>query len=130
MRLSNNNSYSLLKNALDASYLQGKTIANNISNVNTKGYKRRYVTFDEALNDAESSIEMKKSSDKHMNFDDNSTGIKVNVDESSSMKEDGNNVDIESEIVSQVSNSLMYDSLISEINSRILMRRSVIKGGR
>ena len=41
--------YELIKRALDVSDLRGKAIANNIANINTKGYKRINVTFEETL---------------------------------------------------------------------------------
>ena len=43
---SSSQTYKLLQKALDASSLRSKTSANNIANVNTKGYKKYYVTFE------------------------------------------------------------------------------------
>ena len=70
---------------------------------------------------------MRKTNSKHLGI--SSTDIEVKRDKSSSMREDGNNVDIESEMTSAASNSLMYDALVKEANSRFNMRSSVIKGG-
>lgn len=46
------NTYDIIKMGLDATNLRSQTIANNIANINTEGYKRHYVTFEETLNDA------------------------------------------------------------------------------
>lgn len=119
--------YSLIKRGMDVTTLSGKVINNNISNVNTKNYKRQYVNFDEALQNEKSKDLMRKTNSKHLGI--SSTDIEVKRDKSSSMREDGNNVDIESEMTSAASNSLMYDALVKEANSRFNMRSSVIKGG-
>ena len=37
--------YGLMKMGLDATELRNRTIANNIVNINTPNYKRKYVTF-------------------------------------------------------------------------------------
>ncbi|NLB63278.1 MAG: flagellar basal body rod protein FlgB [Fibrobacter sp.] len=41
-----------LKKSLDAASLRGKAIANNIANVNTPGYRRIEVAFEDKLKDA------------------------------------------------------------------------------
>lgn len=105
--------YQLIKKALDVSSLRSRIIANNLANVNTPGYKRLYVSFEDALNNVEQNKE-----------------IKVKRDYSSSVREDGNNVDIDNEIVNNTANTLMYNALINQVNTRIQMRTLVIKGGR
>ncbi|WP_138202653.1 flagellar basal body rod protein FlgB [Haloimpatiens lingqiaonensis] len=130
MRIENVNTYNLLKKSLDAASLRSKVISNNLANINTKGYKRRYVTFEENLKNAEDGLNMKKTSEKHLAQGGDWLNMEIKKDNQTSMREDGNNVDIDSEIVNQSANTLMYDALTVEINNRILMRRSVIKGGR
>ena len=41
--------YGLMKMGLDATELRNRTIANNIVNINTPNYKRKYVTFEDSL---------------------------------------------------------------------------------
>lgn len=103
--------YNLIKSGLNAADLRGKTIANNIANENTPGYKRKYVSFEETLNniDSEAKIEVKE---------DNSTSVRT----------DGNNVDLENEKVNQAANTLMYNSLVSITNVKLEMTKSVITG--
>ncbi|EHJ29967.1 flagellar biosynthesis protein FlgB [Clostridioides difficile] len=94
---------------LDATNLRSQTIANNIANINTEGYKRHYITFEETLNDTMPKIEEKT---------DNSKGLRV----------DGNNVDIEEEKVNQAMATLQYNALISFANGKIAMTKSIISG--
>lgn len=121
--------YDLIKKSLDAASTRADVISNNISNINTAGYKRKYVTFEDTLKQSINNVTMKKDNSLHMD-DGNSFGeISVKEDTSSSMKTDGNNVDIDSEMANQAQNTLMYDALISQTNSRISARRYIITGG-
>lgn len=101
--------YELIKVGLDATNLRSKTIANNIANINTAGYKRRYVEFEENLKRAQIKFEEK-------------------VDKESEIRMDGNNVDIEKEKVDQAETSLQYNALITLANNKISMTKSVISG--
>ncbi|MBN1128922.1 MAG: flagellar basal body rod protein FlgB [Chitinispirillaceae bacterium] len=42
----------MIKNSLDAAMLRTRTVANNIANVNTPGYKRVEVSFEQQLREA------------------------------------------------------------------------------
>jgi len=123
------NTYNLIKKRMDVSVLQQKVTAHNISNINTKGYKRFDVVFDKTLNDNKD-ISIKVTDKKHFSSSEFDDGIRVVRDESSSMRKDGNNVDIDNEMVKLASNTLMYNALVSEIRNRFSMRDFVIKGGR
>lgn len=121
--------YNLLKKGMDACTFRNKVISNNISNINTKGYKRFDVVFEETLK-ASSQPNIKTSNEKHIKNIENSGDIKLVRDESSSMRNDGNNVDIDNEMINLSANSMKYYALVSEMNSRFSMTRSVIKGGK
>lgn len=122
--------YNLLKEGLNASSLRSKVIANNISNINTSGYKRYYVNFEDALKDSTKDIDMKTTKVKHMKAVDSSNPISIEQDNTTSTRQDGNNVDLDNEMVNQSANSLMYDALVTQINSRISLEKYVINEGR
>ena len=103
--------YNLMKMGLDATELRSRVIANNIANINTAGYKRKYVTFEETLTG-----ELKDAK------------IEVKAEKNTSMREDGNNVDLENEKVNQAATTLEYNALISLTNTKISMAKSVISG--
>lgn len=124
------NVYNLLKEGLDASSLRGKVIANNIANLNTQGYKKYTVSFEENLNKSIDDISLKTTNDKHIKDDSTDGDIRVQQDTSGSMREDGNNVDVDNEMANQAANTMMYNALISQVNSRISLERYIIKDGR
>ncbi|WP_180375503.1 flagellar basal body rod protein FlgB [Clostridium thermarum] len=121
--------YDLVKKGLDAASLRSKVISNNIANVNTKGYKRYYVSFEDTLKDTMNKVELQKSDDLHLDGKDKPATISVKQDTSTSMREDGNNVDIENEMTNQAANTLMYNALITQVNSKLSMTRYVITSG-
>ncbi|MBK1812928.1 flagellar basal body rod protein FlgB [Clostridium sp. YIM B02505] len=123
---SDNYTYNLIKRGLDVSSLRSKVIANNMANINTAGYKRNTVSFEDTLKDVSNDIQ----NTGYTNVDENSFGqVKLDKDTSSSMRVDGNNVDLESEKVNQAANTLLYNALITQANSKISMTRYVITGG-
>lgn len=120
--------YNLLKKGLDASSLRSRAISNNIANINTKGYKRQYVSFEESLKENIDNVSLKTEDDKHIQHGTEYGEIKTGTDNSSSMREDGNNVDMDNEMVNQAANTLMYNALVTQANSRLSMERYVING--
>ncbi|MBV4419146.1 flagellar basal body rod protein FlgB [Clostridium tyrobutyricum] len=118
----------LLSGGLDAASARSSAISNNIANINTKGYKRQYVTFEENLKQSMDNIQLKQDDTRHIGLGNDPGSITTNTDNSTSMRDDGNNVDINVETVNQAANELMYNSLITLENNRLSMRKSVIMG--
>jgi len=126
--VNNDNTYNYIKQGLNISTIKGKAISTNIANINTAGYKKIQVSFKETLTNKEN-INLKETNNKHMSTDGFKNGIKITRDESTSMREDGNNVDLDIEKVNQAANTLMYNALVSQANSRLSTARYVITGG-
>lgn len=120
--------YEIIKKGLDASSERSNVIANNISNINTKNYKRRYVSFEETLKQNNEELNLKISNEKHLSDGASMGEITVKQDKTSSMRDDGNNVNLELEKVNQAANTLMYNAMISQLNNRISQKRIVING--
>jgi flagellar basal-body rod protein FlgB len=126
--------FTLLKKSLNASAERSRVIAHNIANVNTKGFKASKVVFEDKLNSIlnNESIGLKTTASNHIN--DGSTlstlQSEVKKDKSTSMRIDGNNVDIDNEMTNLAANTILYNALVSQANSKISMRRYVISEGR
>lgn len=116
----NTDSYNLLKQGIKASTVRGEAIANNIANVNTKGYKKFSVVFEENLQkSSDTSINLNKTDDKHISTTGNVGEISLVRDESTSMNADGNNVDIEVEKINQAANTLKYNALVQLASGKL-----------
>lgn len=104
----------LLEKALDASLLKNETIADNIANVDTPGYKRKDVRFEEFLRNAQ-------------NTDSIEPEVVTEYD-SLNYRKDGNNVDIDAEMAEMAKNTIRYNVLISRMNGKFRDMRTVMKG--
>lgn len=126
----------LLEKAINASSLRNEAISQNIANVDTPGYKRKAVAFEEYLSGAmdQSSFKGQRTDPRHIpiggsNIDD--VEIKVTQDnQSMSVRLDGNNVDIESEMAAMAKNTIKYNALVQMLNSGYQRLKSVISEGR
>ncbi len=80
----------LLSKLLDLTATKNKVIANNIANVNTPGYKKSNVSFEKELLKAVES----KDINKIQNLKES-----VTVSQATGTRKDGNNVDLDQELV-------------------------------
>lgn len=124
----------MLEKGLDASALRNKVIADNLANVDTPGYKRSEVLFEEELRKAmgrETGLTGKLTHDRHIPFGSNAefnVAAKVVRSEDTSMRNDGNNVDIDREMAALAKNSIMYTALAQELNGEFQKMKMAING--
>ena len=126
----NDDTYALLKSGIKASDVRAKVIANNMANINTKNYKRFNAVFEENLKkeNGESDFELKRTKSAHFVSGNSKTdNISIEQDKSTSMRSDGNNVDLDIEKVNQAANTLKYNALISKINGKFNDLKMVMK---
>jgi len=122
--------YNLIKLGIKASNVRAKAIANNMANINTKDYKKFNVVFEENLKkeDNTSGLELKRTNSAHFaSGNSENDNILIEQDKSTSMRSDGNNVDLDIEKVNQAANTLKYNALIANINSKFNELKTVIK---
>lgn len=114
-----------LERALDAAWTRNEVVSQNIANVDTPGYKRKTLKFEEFLN-----AEMKTGKIDHGQTELSGLGMVVTTDDAAtSYRIDGNNVDIERESALMAMNNLKYNTLIQRISGQFTTLRSVIRGG-
>lgn len=104
----------LIQRAMSAAMLRQKLLANNIANADTPGYKR----FDLALQQAIQAT------------DERSTARSIYQEKGTSLRVDGNNVDIEQEMAAVAENSLYYESLATSLSKQMSSLRYLITEGR
>lgn len=125
------NYINVLDRAADASWLRNQAITNNISNVDTPGYKRQDVAFEEVLAKALGrnryvSMDAKVNSLQNGRLRRLSPVVYKDYDEVS-YRLDKNNVDIENENVMLAENQLKYQGLITSINQDFSNLKTVMK---
>lgn len=101
-----------LKKQLDASALNHRVIANNVANVNTPDFKKNVVKFQEALRQAlkKDALRLAVSKPRHIGTPPILTEVKPQVEKvkETTMGYNGNNVDMEEEMVNMAANTLLY----------------------
>lgn len=122
--------YNLLKKSIDVATMRSRVSANNIANVNTKGYKSYHVSFEDTLKNSEDTLEMKTDNSRQIDPTPDEGTARVEQDTDHSMNADGNNVDIENEMVNQAANALMYNAMVQQLNGKLQTTKYVINGGR
>ncbi|SFH51535.1 flagellar basal body rod protein FlgB [Pisciglobus halotolerans] len=121
------NNLGLIKNAMDAAQLRQEMISSNIANVNTEGYKVNKVEFESLLQDATNGVAMKTTNQRHFGGENLSDVVpRVEKRTGTTVKDNGNNVDIEVEMLDQYTNSIYYDALVNQLNTQYAMLKSVI----
>lgn len=125
------NYINVLDRAADASWLRNQAITNNISNVDTPGYKRQDVAFEEVLAKALGRNRY-QSMDAKVNSIQNGrlrrlSPVVFQDYEGFSYRLDKNNVDIENENVMLAENQLKYQGLITSITQDFANLKTVLK---
>lgn len=116
----------VLDKAADASWMRQEAISNNIANVNTPGYKRQDVAFEDSLQEAISNSRYRSTDEKVANLSKADLRIRSYTDSSGfSYRLDGNNVDIDTENAALARNQLKYNALIDSINHEFSMIKAV-----
>ncbi len=110
----NSSDIPLLTKSLDAGMLRNKAIANNIANVNTPGYKRLEVSFEDELKKALDRGKLKgmRTDDKHLDLgkmDIGSLSPKIKRPVDPTLPSGVNNVDIDSEMAKLAENQILYN---------------------
>jgi flagellar basal-body rod protein FlgB len=112
---------SALEVAIKGTESRQSVLANNLANVNTPNFKRSDVSFQGALASA------LQSSNGDPSVVDN-TAFTTSSDSSTSMRADGNNVDVDVESANLAKNQLLFDSVMAIDTKRLHTMDQAITG--
>ncbi len=115
----------VLSKSLDASAARQKAIANNIANVETPGYKRSSVSFE---NELKRILERKRGHDLRKGLQELTPTRQT--DTISPCKPDGNNVNIDAEIADLAKTQGNYKASVTLLEAKIALLRTAISGGK
>jgi flagellar basal-body rod protein FlgB len=118
-------SFTVLQKSLDALWTKQKVISSNIANLDTPGYKSRSVIFEDVLNNA---LSIKDDSGFQKRID--SISPKIVRNDSTSMREDGNNVDIDEQSIELTRLMIQYEYMSKAFSSDISRLKYAINEGR
>ncbi|SDN20592.1 flagellar basal body rod protein FlgB [Acetanaerobacterium elongatum] len=121
MSLLGGTSFNLLQQSMDAVWTKQLVTMQNLANVETPGYKAKYVGFETVFK------KLIGSNDDKLYPQIQAT---VKEDTATSMREDGNNVDPEKENLELLRAQIQFDYLQSKMNYRFNSLEHVISEGR
>ncbi len=121
-----------LSRGLEAAGLRQKVLANNIANVNTPNFKRSEVVFEtllakELYGDDSGRLNMVRTNDKHlpMNSEGGARAAMVQ-DNTTTMRTDNNNVDIDVEMANLAKNQIYYNAMAQSIGGYFTKMKNII----
>lgn len=125
---------SVLEQSLAAASLRHKVISNNIANVNTPGFKKSEVAFESLLQSALDGTQLRMTSTNEKHFQIARSPLQVtptmNTITDTSMRTDGNNVDVDIEMAELAKNNIYYNAVAQQLGQHFSGLKTVINGGR
>jgi flagellar basal-body rod protein FlgB len=127
----------MLKNAMDGAGAAHSAIANNIANVNTPNFRRADVSFKEALARTEATagdpdeLGLTLTSDRHIPVggpqDAQPFSVTTTVDDTTQMRVDGSNVDVDQEMAKLSLNSAYAQTMGQLLQNQYSRLRQAIQ---
>src|SRR5579864_2131532 len=118
-----------LQAALSGLAARQRTIANNVANVDTPGFKASEVNFEDVLNQAVSRGASGSNSGSRVDQAALDAQMRTpTLIDSTSTRADGNNVDIDQQMEMLSEANLNYSALTQVMSTRLGILRGVIKG--
>ena len=130
----NSSNFNYLPRAMTAASIRQEVIANNLANVNTPNYKKSVVEFEELLareiygEEPDGKLKLVRTHDKHLPPEDLPFHAepKIVEDNSTTMRVDDNNVDIDIEMASLAKNQLYYNAIVTEFGGHVSRLKNAI----
>lgn len=107
-----------------------KVISSNIANINTPNYKTKDLVFEDELQNANGKVlELKQTDFKHLSNINAISNSNPKLVEVGGLEEqnDGNNVNLDSQMSEQAKNKMIFDAIQSSIKRDSKLFRSVIE---
>ena len=135
MSILNSRPITLLERSLDAASMRSKVLSNNIANIDTPNFKRSDVSFEQTLQDVLSgqTLTGRTTDPRHIpigNASIEDARPSVYTDNTTSLRTDGNNVDIDAEMVNLATNQIQYNALTEQLNQQFGLLKYAISEGK
>lgn len=111
-----------------------QVISSNVANVDTPGYSAKQLDFEttlqRTLNSSSSKMAMSKTHSSHLDSTSSTAEIFSTTNRAGgTYREDGNNVDIDTELIEMSETNIKYQAISQEISSKLLLLKSIAQGG-
>jgi flagellar basal-body rod protein FlgB len=136
VELNNTKNDRLLKSALQGLTARQRTIADNVANVDTPDFKATRVSFETALKQARGTVDAPLPMFRVANAVPGPGQIadpikpSAQIESNTGRRNDGNNVDIDAEMLELADTNVRFNALIQVMGSKLTGLRYVINEGR
>lgn len=115
----------LLQTGLGVANLRSQTISSNIANLNTPDYKAKRIAFESMLQQAVGPEKLMTDNPRHIG---NLANIqpKIFTENGTEVRSNGNNVDLDTEMVAQAQNGIFYNTMVAQLNGRYQMMNYIL----
>ncbi len=107
-----------------------KVITSNIANINTPNYKTKDLVFENELNKVQNTLQLSKTNSNHIpNISSTQHMSSPKLVEVKGLEEqnDGNNVNLDTQMSEMSKNKILYDAIQSSIKKDSRLFRSVVE---
>ncbi len=124
--------FNYLGRGIQAANLRQEVISNNIANVNTPNFKKSDVVFESLLArelnlDGKGKLKMVRTHDRHLPVGmDSQVAGQIVQQNTTTMRVDNNNVDIDVEMATQAKNQIYYNTMVKELGSYMTRVKTAI----
>ncbi|MBQ7198644.1 MAG: flagellar basal body rod protein FlgB [Selenomonadaceae bacterium] len=133
----NSPNFNYLARGMTAATMRQEVISHNIANVNTPNYRKTAVEFEELLakeiygEDTGNKLQMVRTNDAHLPAVNKPVhAVPTMVEDNTTiMREDNNNVDIDIEMATLLKNQMYYNALATQLRGHVNKVRTAITSG-
>ncbi|MHB0877391.1 MAG: flagellar basal body rod protein FlgB [Anaerolineae bacterium] len=125
----NDSAIRTLRTALNGLSMRQRATADNIANLNTPGYKAARVSFEDSLQrQLRDSVSLSSSTNAATRLANTTDEVDISVtrDTSTSMRADGNNVDLDNEMARLAETVINYNTVSELVSIKLSILKSVI----
>lgn len=137
-QIMNSTNFNYLPRAMTAASMRQEVVAHNIANVNTPNFRKSNVEFEDMLareiygeKVPEGQLQMVRTHDKHLPFKPLKVHAEPQIveDNTTLMRVDHNNVDIDIEMANLAKNQIYYQTLTNQLGGYVSKMRNAITSG-
>lgn len=130
--------FDYLPRAMTAASMRQEAVSNNIANVNTPNFRKTNVEFEELLAKEiygeklpEGKLQMVRTHDRHLPLKTIIRRAEPTLvqDDTTLMRADDNNVDIDIEMATLAKNQIYYNALATQLGTHVTKMRNAITSG-
>lgn len=126
--ITNDDVFRASKIALDGLSARQQAITRNVANIDTPGYRAQTITFERAVKialDKDTNLGLKTTDNDHLNPLKQKTSLSSRYRQGGSLRADGNNVDVDVELVDLNETEMRYDTVVQMVGTRYRLLKDI-----